>query len=67
MAMRKRDDEVFSNAAGMGIGASKHWLAMLRHLADESVREFGVMSDDLNALADGLRACGVDTVALGPA
>ena len=40
---------------------------MLRHLADESVREFGVMSDDLNALADGLRACGVDTVALGPA
>ena len=28
------------------------------------VREFGAMTDDLNALADWLLACGVDTVAL---
>ncbi|OMZ45520.1 hypothetical protein AQ919_25695 [Burkholderia pseudomallei] len=32
--------------------------------ADEPVREFGTMTDDLNALADWMLACGVDTVAL---
>ncbi|MDF3886749.1 IS110 family transposase [Cupriavidus basilensis] len=68
MAMRKRDDEVFPNAAGIDIGASSHWVAVPRHLAGqagcEPVREFGGMTDDLNAMADWLLACGVDTVAL---
>ncbi len=67
MAMRKRDDEVFPNAAGIDVGASSHWVAVPRHLAEqagEPVREFGAMTDDLNALADWLLACGVDTVAL---
>lgn len=64
MAMRKRDDEVFPNAAGIDIGASSHWVAVPPHLAEESVREFGAMTGDLNALADWLVACGVDTVAL---
>src|SRR5206468_4317513 len=30
----------------------------------EPVREFGAMTDELKALADWLRECGVDTVAL---
>lgn len=64
MAMRKRDDEVFPNAAGIDVGASSHWVAVPPHLAEASVREFGAMTDDLNALADWLLACGVDTVAL---
>jgi transposase len=68
MAMRKRDDEVFPNAAGIDVGASSHWVAVPRHLAEqvgcEPVREFGAMTDDLNGLADWLLACGVDTVAL---
>jgi transposase len=64
MAMRKREDEVFPNAAGIDVGASSHWVAVPAHLADESVREFGAMTDDLNAMADWLLACGVDTVAL---
>ncbi len=69
MAMRKRDDdEVFPNAAGIDIGASSHWVAVPRHLAEragcEPVREFGAMTDDLHALADWLLALGVDTVAL---
>ena len=64
MAMRKRDDEVFPNAAGIDVGASSHWVAVPPHLAEESVREFGAMTDDLNALADWLLACGVDCVAL---
>jgi transposase len=65
MAMRKREDEwVFPNAAGIDVGASSRWVAVPKHLADEPVREFGAMTDDLNALADWLVACGVDTVAL---
>ena len=68
MAMRKREDEVFPNAAGIDIGGSSHWVAVPLHLAEqagcEAVREFGAMTDDLNALAAWLLACGVDTVAL---
>ena len=64
MAVRKREDEVFPSAAGIDIGASSHWVAVPRHLADDPVREFGAMTGDLNAMADWLIACGVDTVAL---
>lgn len=54
MAMRKREDshEVFPNAAGIDVGASSHWVAVPMAAADEPVREFGTMTDDLNALAD---------------
>lgn len=65
MAMRKRDDEVvFPRAAGIDVGASSHWVAVPQHATDDPVREFGAMTDDLNAMADWLLACGVDTVAL---
>ena len=65
MAMRKREEEVvFPNAAGIDVGASSHWVAIPRHAAEQTVREFGAMTDDLHALADWLLVCGVDTVAL---
>lgn len=64
MAMRKREDEVFPNAAAIDVGASSHWVAVPRERADQPVREFGALTDDLHALADWLIACGVDTVAL---
>ena len=65
MAMRAQDEEiVFPNAAGIDVGASSHWVAVPRRSTDEPVREFGPMTDDLNAMADWLLACGVDTVAL---
>lgn len=68
MAMRKQEDVVFPNAAGIDVGASSHWVAVPRDLAEqadcEPVREVGAMTDDLHALADWLLACGVDTVAL---
>ena len=55
MAMRKYDEEVvFPNAAGIDVGASSHWVAVPRHAAEDPVREFGAMTDDLNALADWL-------------
>ena len=64
MAMRKREEQVFPNAAGIDIGASSHWVAVPPDRTDAPVREFGVMTDDLNALADWLLACEVDVVAL---
>jgi transposase len=65
MAMRTQDEEmVFPNAAGIDVGASSHWVAVPRRSADDPIREFGAMTDDLNAMADWLLACGVDTVAL---
>jgi hypothetical protein len=68
MAVRKREDEVFPNAAGIDVDASSHWVAVPRHLVEQAgrdpVREIGAMTDDLNGLADWLIRCGVDTVAL---
>lgn len=64
MAIRKPEETVFPNAAGIDIGASSHWVAVPPSKDDVPVREFGTMTDDLNALADWLLACGVDTVAL---
>jgi transposase len=64
MAMRKREEQVFPNAAAVDVGASSHWVAVPPDRADDTVREYGSMTDDLNAMADWLLACGVDTVAL---
>src|SRR6202048_4699266 len=66
MAMRKREDdnEGFPNAAGIDGGGPSHGVAVPRQADDKPVREFGVVTDELNALADWLLSCGVDTVAL---
>ena len=65
MALRSRDEEiVFPNAAGIDVGASSHWVAVPRPATADPVREFGAMTGDLNAMADWLLACGVDTVTL---
>jgi hypothetical protein len=56
MAARKREDEVFPNAAGTDIGASSHWVDVPPYLADDAVREFGPMTADLNALAGRFRS-----------
>lgn len=65
MAMRKRDEEVtFPNAAGIDVGGSSHWVAVPPSVAGPPIQEFGVMTDDLNAMADWLIQCGVDVVAL---
>ncbi|MFN9029751.1 MAG: IS110 family transposase, partial [Betaproteobacteria bacterium] len=63
MTVRKREDEVFPNAAGIDIGASSHWVAVHRHLADSAgcdpVRQVGAMTVDLQALAAWLVSLGV--------
>jgi transposase len=64
MAVRKREERVFPNAAGIDVGASSHWVAVPPGATDEAVREFGAMTDNLGEMANWLLACGVDTVAL---
>lgn len=54
MAIHKQEDTVFPNAAGIDIGASSHWVAVPPSRDDVSVREFGTMTDDLNALVNRL-------------
>lgn len=52
------------NAAGIDIGSASHYVAVPPDRDDEPVREFPSFTADLNALADWLRACSVDTVAM---
>ncbi|MDA8118653.1 MAG: transposase [Gammaproteobacteria bacterium] len=52
------------NAAGIDIGSASHFVAVPPDRDDEPVREFPSFTVDLHALADWLKACGVDTVAM---
>ncbi len=52
------------NAAGIDIGSAAHFVAVPPERDDEPVREFPSFTVDLNAIADWLAACGVDTVAM---
>ena len=52
------------NAAGVDIGSAAHFVAVPPDRDDTPVREFPSFTVDLNALADWLTACKVDTVAM---
>jgi transposase len=52
------------NAAGIDIGSASHFVAVPPDRDDEPVREFPSFTEDLNKLADWLKVCGVDTVAM---
>lgn len=52
------------NAAGIDIGNASHFVSVPPDRDDEPVREFPCFTADLNTLADWLKACGVDTVAM---
>jgi transposase len=52
------------NCAGIDIGSAVHYVAVPPDRDGCPVREFSSFTADLNALADWLRACGVDTVAM---
>lgn len=52
------------NAAGIDIGSTSHYVAVPADRDDEPVREFRSFTADLGHLADWLRACGVETVAM---
>lgn len=55
------------NAAGIDIGGASHYVAVPPDRAgkgESAVREFGPHTEDLNAIADWLTTCRIDTVAL---
>nr|WP_259395850.1 IS110 family transposase [Burkholderia cepacia] len=52
------------NAAGIDIGNASHFVAVPPDRDDEPVREFASFTADLNAMADWLKACGIDTIAM---
>lgn len=56
--------QVHLNAAGIDIGEENHYVAVPVDRDKESVRMFPVFTADLESLADWLKACGVDTVAM---
>lgn len=54
----------YPNAAGIDIGNASHFVAVPPDRDEHPVREFPSFTADLHALADWLRNCGVDTVAM---
>ena len=57
--------QVNLHAAGIDVGSQSHWVAVPTALAPEqSVREFGHFTEDLETLADWLVELGVNTVAM---
>lgn len=64
MAVRRRLEITFPNAAGIDVGGSSHMVAVPPDREGESVREFGVFTQDLETIANWLEACEVDTVAM---
>jgi transposase len=52
------------DAAGIDVGGTAHFVAVPNEAAEESVRQFGVYTRDLHALADWLQGCGVKIVAM---
>jgi transposase len=61
---RVRFELAHPNAAGIDVGAASHFVAVPPDRDDEAVREFRSFTEDLEALAEWLRACEVDTVAM---
>jgi transposase len=55
---------IHPGAAGWDIGSEEIWAAVAPAGHEEPVRKFGTFTPDLNALADWLLACGVNTVAM---
>lgn len=52
------------NAAGLDIGAAEIWACVPEDRDEQFVRPFDTFTADLNALADWLIDCGIDTVAM---
>jgi transposase len=56
--------QVNANAAGIDVGAASHFVAVPADRDAAPVREFAAFTGDLYRLAEWLRACGVETVAM---
>jgi transposase len=52
------------DAAGIDLGSREHWVAVPAARAQQSVRCFGTLTPDLEALADWLKECRITSVAM---
>jgi transposase len=52
------------NAAGVDVGGTSHYVAVPPERDDQPVREFAAFTGDLYRMADWLKACGIETVAM---
>ena len=52
------------DAAGIDLGATVHYVAVPADRDPQPVQHFGTLTEDLQALADWLQACGITTVAM---
>jgi len=52
------------NAAGIDIGADRHWVSVPVGRDNENVRSFACFTADLYAMADWLKQCKIETVAM---
>ena len=57
-------DVVHSNAAGIDIGNESHYVAVPPDRDPEPVRQFACFTEDLHRMADWLKSCGIETVAM---
>jgi transposase len=57
-------NRINEHAAGIDVGGERHYVAVPPGSSEHPVREFGVFTKDLYAIAEWLRACGVETVAM---
>jgi transposase len=55
---------VNKDAAGVDAGSEEHWVSVPEDRDEQPVRVFGTFTEDLNAMADWLVACGINTVAI---
>lgn len=56
--------QIKPNAAGLDIGASEIWVCVPEGRDEVSVKVFGTYTPDLKLLAEWLKECGVETVAM---
>jgi transposase len=52
------------NAAGIDVASEEMWVCVPEDRAEDNVRKFGAFTDDLYAIADWLKECGVTSVAM---
>lgn len=55
---------IHPNAAGIDLGADRHWVSVPLGRDTECVRSFGCFTAELYALAKWLKDCGIETVAM---
>jgi len=56
--------KVTANAAGIDVGSKEHWVAVPADRSSLRARCFGAFTEDLHALAQWLKQCGIETVAM---